>query len=933
MTVFLVSPLSPISGEQRQDVGTRNASLSIGKDSAARRVCCALAFLCLLFACVVAMPAQTAVGTPSVTLGAGGITMKYTTGAETITYQVDPPASGSKGLLGSIVVSDAIGGGSPQGQLSLRPALTGLEGGLYLQSASVSSSGGSPVMLLTYVNPLGTTHVTVTPFFDGDVASLRVVADLASIYSLDVGGWQTAAAEKDISVPYYTQAVSYFDALGVFANTYYDPFNSKATTFSGTATIYASKSDGTTNLMSDVVKLAVSADILNVLPTVKNPASPYMGQLAGKMMVDVRALGSQLTVANELSQLGDYGLTNCVVLVHAWQQMGYDNGLPLHYPASNLYGGSSAINDIRGVTSNYGCNFGLHQNYTDYYPNFPSFVSASVMLNANGSEQTGFLNPATKTQALITKPNLFLRFATQQSPLIQSNYGTDVSYIDVNSSALPWFRADRDAAAPGAGTFASYLNAIKALWAYERTANHGPVFGEGREHWFYSGMLDGVEAQFGAESAPILDGTKAPLFVDFDLTRIHPFQINYGMGYYSRWNAERIDAQTTVEQDAYRMQEIIFGHSAYITDPLWMVVPTALQEQGLVTPLAKRYSLAHALQVSYAQAGAWVGASAAAKSGSFQVARVAYTNGDTLVANSSATPLSWNGLVIPQYGWAAKGTNLRAYTAIVGGGIADYAATATTLYANARNQADLLSSTAVASPQMASFAQVKPRVVSIQTAWNVIIPNKTVSYTVFVHFVPTNNPSVVAGNSDNQPAVPTTAWVTGQQVLAPQTLFYLPATMADGTYTVRVGLFAGATRAMLWGNDDGTERYTIGTMTVAKGGQSISFVAAPITVPNPDPRMNSGGSVVDFGTVRTDGMVFLAAGSGQQAGTWTVRSYPRARDVVVEVKSSVLASPSSMTCDNGDVIAPTPVAGGYWQVDLRGRKFCTWNGEASLGAQ
>ena len=68
--------------------------------------------------------------------------------------------------------------------------------------------------------------------------------------------------------------------------------------------------------------------------------------------------------------------------------------------------------------------------------------------------------------------------------------------------------------------FAPYRNGSIGLWAYERSVEGGPVLGEGENHWFWSGYLDGVEAQFGAQSTPITDGTQAPLFVDFDLSSL-----------------------------------------------------------------------------------------------------------------------------------------------------------------------------------------------------------------------------------------------------------------------------------------------------------------------------------------------------------------------------------------------------------------------------
>jgi hypothetical protein len=497
----------------------------------------------------------------------------------------------------------------------------------------------------------------------------------------------------------------------------------------------------------------------------------------------------------------------------------------------------------------------------------------------------------------------------------------------VNSSATPWWRQDYNPATVGSGTFGAYRDGSVALWAYERNVERGPVLGEGRYHWFWSGLLDSVEAQFGAESPPITNGLEAPLFVDFDLTRIHPLQVNYGMGYYDRWMPGGTTITSTTALDAYRMQEIIFGHSPYLTDALWSSVPRALLEQNLVSPLATRYTLQTPNAIAYMVDGAWSDASSAAKVGEFSLVQVGYPNGDTILANSGSSNVAWNSLLIPQYGWAATGGGFSAYTAMLGGQIADYSQTPTSIYANARNQADILSENTLATPSVASFNQVAPGAVQVQLAWNVNKPGPGTNYQEFIHFVSSQTP---AGSNDYAGAigatlpVPTGNWTTGESMVDTPSTYYLPSTMPDGVYQVRVGLWNGAERAVLYGNDDGNGRYTVGNITVSNSGSNVLFIAIPITIPSPDPRLNSAGTVVDFGTVQTDGMVWLQQ-TGQSPQTVQLRSYPRSRDVVIQINSTDVAIPTSLTCDNGDVITPM-VSGIYWQVDLRGRKYCTWSG-------
>jgi hypothetical protein len=126
---------------------------------------------------------------------------------------------------------------------------------------------------------------------------------------------------------------------------------------------------------------------------------------------------------------------------------------------------------------------------------------------------------------------------------------------------------------------------------------------------------------------------------------------------------------------------------------------------------------------------------------------------------------------------------------------------------------------------------------------------------------------------------------------------------------------------VLYGNNDSNLRYTVGSINVSNNGAKIVFTPIPIQMVNPDPRLNSAGTVVNFGTVQTDGMVMLQ----QQGTSLAISAYPRSRNLVVQVNSKTVASPASVTCDNGDVLVPT-VASGYWQLNLRGRKHCSWSG-------
>jgi hypothetical protein len=213
-------------------------------------------------------------------------------------------------------------------------------------------------------------------------------------------------------------------------------------------------------------------------------------------------------------------------------------------------------------------------------------------------------------------------------------------------------------------------------------------------------------------------------------------------------------------------------------------------------------------------------------------------------------------------------------------------------------------------------------------SWNVNTAVPGSSYQDFIHFVSSNTPAgsgALSGVVSGGLSSPTSSWSVGEKVVGKVLTYWLPSTMADGVYDVRVGLYQGSQRAFLFGNNDGNQRYTVGKITIANNGANISFVPVAITISNPDPRLNSAGNVIDFGPVRTDGMVTLQQITSAGGQTLQLSSYPRSRDVVVQFRATSVAAPASLTCDNGDVLIPTSI-GGYWQVDLRGRKYCSWGG-------
>ena len=740
------------------------------------------------------------------------------------------------------------------------------------------------------------------------------------IAGLHVATLSSISKPVTFSVPYYSGLLSYFGQPGIFSNVYYVWKNSNASQLNANDAAYSVLTNKQRNSLKETVVLNIAKRFANILPDTDNPSSPYLRQLAGRTVIDIWTQSNFNQITNALTALTNAGVKDCVVLIHNWQQAGYDNALPSQYPANAVQGGNNRLSRALHVARQSGCYVGLHENYVDYYPNSQHFTKDAVALNSDGSLMRGWLNTTTQIQSYATKQAWVLANASKESPQIHSGLNTNASFIDVNSAALPWFHTDMDATQSGAGMFSTVVNTSKALWNFERQTHGGPVFGEGLYHWYWSGLLDGVEAQFGATVNS--QAERNPLFVDFDLLKIHPLQVNHGMGMYDRWLTAGENMTQTNLMDAYRMQEVIYGHAPYIGGSFWSNIDRVLQEQNLVSPVAQRYGTQTATSIYYQVNGTWTDSTAAIKAADWSRVAVQYANGDTIIANSQAQPLIVGGVQLPQYGWAAQGNNLLAYTALRNGLLADYAQTATSFFANARNQTDLAASGAVAKPTLPSFKQTGTGTASYQVQWQVLDGPQGESLSNFIHFV--DNSGNIAFQGGYNFSVPTTQWKPGQTIVNTLQL-NIPSTVPDGSYSVRAGLYSQQTglRVQAFGMDDGSERYILGTITVTNHGQSLAFQPQAAPALAADGRMNASGAVVDFSTLRTDGMVSLHL----NAGNWTLQAYPRYRNVMVQLNANQFPAPSHLTCDS--VAAPSPtVINGFWQLSTNGAQSCSWKAPA-----
>jgi hypothetical protein len=874
-------------------------------------------------------------GTTNVWFSNDVVRFRYTGPDGTLEYLWGRPLGTTNGLFGTLTLNAQMAGDAPVTvPLANAAALT------WTATATAGSSSWVQTNLgYTLVRSFTVSGVTATVRITGRILGKSLVfevsCDQPRVTALDIGAWGPVVRRRQAATPYYSGTAHLLVQENLFANASLDWTASAATSHSGSRASYGALTDGTRNLLRERAVFTAAWHLAEVLPNIPNPPSPWREFLADKVVLDNWG-GSFNTIANNLTNLADYGVTNCVALIHVWQRDGYDNGLPAHYPANAGQGGDAAMSNLVHTGLRLGIRCALHENYVDYYPNYEYFDTNDIALSSSGSLQLAWFNEGTGIQSFAVKPNAIPRLAAAQSPEIHRRYGTKANYLDVHSAVSPWFHVDMRAGEAGAGQFRRVWDAHNALYAYERAVHDGPVFGEGNRHWYWSGYLDGVEAQFGS-GWPGNGGFTAPLSVEFDLLRIHPLQFNHGMGYYERWWPHKDYATNwaglppMVVLDQYRMQEVAYGHAGFLAGSTYNHIPLAWLEHHLLNPVMARYGAAGPVEILYENGGAWLDASAAARldnGGANSRVRIRYDNGLVITANSDSNALSTGGWALPQFGWLAQGAGLRAGTVLREGVVTDFADAGDSLFVNARPSSDWnLSSLRRIRPTVASFQQTASRQFRVTYQWDVQ-EGLGKNYTCFVHFC-TNG--VIRWQQDHSLTPPTSQWQAGQLVGDGPWTINISTDMPDGDYDWLIGLFdAGGTgaRLRLLGVDDGTSRIRLGVLRITNSGALVTFTAETNT-PTFDPsawysqHLNLPNLVVDFGDVRTDGSARLV----RNGTVWSLQTWPRARSFTVELSSQRFDRPAVVHSLGGSnsTVTPVPVAGGArWRLPLNGAREYRW---------
>lgn len=393
---------------------------------------------------------------------------------------------------------------------------------------------------------------------------------------------------------------------------------------------YNKKTNNNRNLLSETIYLTTSTDIINVLPNIYTNSSPtyntYKTQAAQRTVLsygppynwlltppecssytiasinsshsinlspdpsigryDTHVTGNALFGVDRyklLHLLNNIGIHGLAVIAKTYQRSGPDEGYPNVLPA-NIFDGCIVNNPSNNTTNsqlqllsnevkNMGYGFALHENYVDAYPNDPlsGFLPDHSSLGTDGVPRTNWLNN-NHHLSIVISPDAASYYVNIYSQMIKNVINPNWSYLDVHSAINPSLVINYDYQKNGAGLFKYVLRQYRSLPDTISKKYNGPVQGEGgdKPSFLYVGYFHDLEARLHTADYKIY-GAKAPLFVDFDLYKMHGKSAFHGVGHYESFYATSPGTllgrgyMTKDEVQTYIAYELAFGHSGLVT--------------------------------------------------------------------------------------------------------------------------------------------------------------------------------------------------------------------------------------------------------------------------------------------------------------------------------------------------------------------------------
>ncbi len=665
-----------------------------------------------------------------------------------------------------------------------------------------------------------------------------------------------ASAGSDMPAPFSTGWRRYLPQ-GYYTSAFADVWQSDASGVGGASaqTTYSALTDGTRRALRDTFYLTVSRRYDEVLPNIPTRPSPYLGDLAHRVVLDAWG-GSFAENEQWLRDMARYGVDSFLIIKHVWQRDGYDHTYPNVMPANAAMGGDEALRSLSLAAQELGHLFCVHENFYDYYPNAEAFREEDCALTPDGNTIPGWDNGSVR--AVILKPSKLMDYAHRFTPEVKQRYSCNAAYHDI----MPTWYVDYDARVENSGIVRQTHEYTRELCDYDRELFGGPVVFEAADPRL-AGVYDG-----GSNHGR---GTyRTPPAVAFELLKVHPKMSNHGFGYYERWLPWGYGSgwghyvMTNRELDKYRATQVAFGRTGFIGQQLMKHPHGVVREYHLMQAFARAYTGRELRGLAYyVDDGVWQGwvdAGTAARHQQWQRLRATYEGGQEVYVNLSEESWRVAGHTLPAHACLTTGPRGTAYTALVDGQVADYAAYDDVMYADARShQWSVPQPPAPVPPSLGEWKDNGDGTFDLTVNWR---PERALDrdWTIFWHF---KSGALILFQSDHKPSRPTSSWRVGETVADGPYRVQVRRDQQELEYDVYVGLYGEGDRAPLV---QGSDQVRVATLEVTREGDRVTKIelrpAGAELAPGADPApylegANRDKRVLDFGPVATNGAVVV----------------------------------------------------------------------------
>jgi len=444
---------------------------------------------------------------------------------------------------------------------------------------------------------------------------------------------------------------------------------------------YIPKTDGKRNDCFERVFLTISPRFEEILPNIPNPKSPWM-HVAGERLWRAHGASNRERDYEFWKGIARYGMTKVVITDHetGWRDGG--ESFTFRTRTAPKKGGDESQKEYSRKLRALGFRYGIYNNYTDFAPVNEHWDEDLVNRLPNGDWMPAW------SRCYAPKPTRAVEFEAKLTPTIQEKFRLSTAYCDVHTATTPWRRADHDARVPGAGTFIAQFYPYGEIMLHQKRVWNGPVYSEGRNHYYYSGLTDGNYAQ-----DPAYDPANNPWLVDFDLRKMHPLCCNFGMGgvtmFYDRKTGLGLTkAEREQRLDRFLAATIAFGHTGFLVR--MGGTRNSVRSYFMLQQLHKNYAEELAQDIRYADAkGDLLATSAAVATGAYKRSQVVtkYANGLTVWVNGNKTD-TWKTpeAELPPNGYFAKSAEgkLLVLSGMAEGHRIDYCESPAYVYLDAR---------------------------------------------------------------------------------------------------------------------------------------------------------------------------------------------------------------------------------------------------------